>query len=221
VPGGVGIFGGTFDPIHLGHLRAAEEVREAQGLDEIRLVPAAVPPHKQDRALASGEHRRRMVELAVAGVPGFRVSTLELDRPGPSYTIDTLRAVRAEIGDAARLVLTLGYDAFRDFHTWREHAGIFGVCDVVVVTRPPWPAALTRDDVPVAARESFSSGAGSESFRHASGHTLSLQRIAGLDISAADIRARVAAGRSIRFLVPSAVESYIAEHGLYREDGTR
>ena len=221
MPGGVGIFGGTFDPIHLGHLRAAEEVREAQGLGEIRLVPAAVPPHKQGRALASGEHRRRMVELAVTGVPGFRVSTLELDRPGPSYTIDTLRAVRAEIGNAARLVFTLGYDAFRDFHTWREHAGIFALCDVVVVTRPPWPAELTHDDIPAAARDAFSYGAGSESFRHASGHTLALQRIAGLDISAADIRARVAGGRSIRFLVPSAVEAYIAEHRLYREDGTR
>ena len=213
---GVGIFGGTFDPIHLGHLRAAEEVREAQGLDEMRLVPAAVPPHKQRRGVTDAEHRRRMAELAVEGAPGFRVSTLELDRPGPSYTIDTLRTLRAELGPEARLVFTLGYDAFRDFHTWKEHAGIFTLCDVVVVTRPPWPTALTREDIPAAARAAFSAGPDRESFRHRSGHALRLQAIAGLDISAADIRARVAAGRSIRFLVPSAVESYIAAHGLYR-----
>ena len=213
---GVGIFGGTFDPIHLGHLRAAEEVRETQALDEMRLVPAAVPPHKQGRTLTSGEHRRRMVELAVAGVPGFRVSTLELERSGPSYTIDTLRALRAELDSETRLVFVLGYDAFRDFHTWRDHAAIFGMCDVVVVTRPPSAAVLTLADIPAAAQESFSSGSEPASFRHASGHVLCLQRIAGLDISAADIRARVAAGRSIRFLVPAAVESYIGAHRLYR-----
>jgi nicotinate-nucleotide adenylyltransferase len=221
VAGGVGILGGTFNPIHLGHLRAAEEVRDALGLDEMRLVPAAVPPHKQDHALASPEHRLRMAELAIAGVPGFAVSRLELDRPGPSYTIDTLRAVRDELPAGTRLVFAVGWDAFREFHTWKDYCDIFALCDVVVVTRPPWPTTLTRDEIPVAARESFWYGPDSESFRHASGHVLTLQRIAGLDISAAQIRARVAAGRSIRFLVPAAVESYIAAHALYREDTRR
>ena len=220
--GGVGIFGGSFNPIHLGHLRAAEEVREAQRLDEVRLVPAALPPHKDPAALASAADRVRMAELAVADVPSFRVSRLELERPGPSFTIDTLRAVAAELGAQARIVLVLGSDTFHELHTWKEHAAIFGLCDVVVVTRPPAPARLTRDEIPVAARETFWYVPDSEAFRHQSGHVLSLQRIAGLDISAAAIRARVAAGRSIRFLVPPAVEGYIAEHGLYRqEDGSR
>ena len=214
----VGIFGGTFDPIHLGHLRAAEEVREAQALDEIRLVPAALPPHKEPSGVMSATHRLRMVELAVAGVPGFRVSPLELARAGPSYSIDTIRAVRAELGDGARLVFLLGIDAFRDFHTWKDHATIFSLCDVVVVTRPPAPTTLAYDEIPIAARKAFCYGSSSETFRHESGHVLILQQITGLDISAASIRTRVAAGRSIRFLVPPAVEAYIAAQGLYRQE---
>src|SRR5207244_7011489 len=109
---GIGIFGGTFDPIHLGHLRAAEEVREAEELDEMWLVPAAPPPHKEGERLAAAADRLRMVELAVAGVPGFRVSRLELDRPGAAYSVDTLRTLRGEVGAARRLVLVLSHDEF-------------------------------------------------------------------------------------------------------------
>jgi nicotinate-nucleotide adenylyltransferase len=213
----VGILGGSFNPIHLGHLRAAEEVREAEGLDEMRLVPAALPPHKEAAGLAAVEHRLRMVELAIAGVPGFRASTIELDRPGPSYSVETLRLLRTELGESTRLVFVVGYDAFRDLHTWKEHTAIFALADVVVVSRPPSPPTLRPDDIPIAARNAFWYGPDSEAFRHESGHVLKLQRIASLDISAATIRASVAAGRSIRFLVPTAVEAYIAEHGLYRE----
>ncbi len=222
MPGGVGILGGTFNPVHIAHLRAAEEVREAEGLDEVRLVPAALPPHKEAAALVSATHRLRMVDCAVAGVPGLRASGIELAREGASYSIDTVRAVRAEIGASTRLVFILGRDAFRDFHTWREPAAIFALCDVVVVTRPPATDRLTEAEIPVAAREAFCYDPPSESFRHRSGHVLTLQRITALDISAATIRARLAAGGSIRFLVPSAVEAYIAQHGLYRQgDGAR
>ena len=218
---GIGIFGGTFDPIHLGHLRAAEEVREAERLDEMWLVPAALPPHKEGEALAGAADRLRMVELAVAGVPGFRVSRLELDRPGPSYSVDTLRAVRAQVGAPSRLVFALGLDAFRDFHLWKEHAALFTLADVIVVTRPPAPARLTTDEIPLAAREAFWYDSGSGVFHHQSGRVLRLQHITALDISAARIRANVAAGRSIRFLVPPLVEAYIAEHRLYREEDAR
>ena len=218
---GIGIFGGTFDPIHLGHLRAAEEVREAEEVDEMWLVPAALPPHKEGERLAAAADRLRMVELAVAGVPGFRVSRLELDRPGASYSVDTLRTLRAEVGAARRLVFVLGRDAFRDFHLWKEHAAIFALADVVVVTRPPAPARLTADEIPLAAREAFWYDSGSGVFHHQSGHVLKLQHITALDISAARVRASVAAGRSIRFLVPPPVEAYIAEHQLYREEDAR
>ena len=216
--GGIGILGGTFNPIHLGHLRAAEEVREEERLDEVHFVPAALPPHKEAATLVTAAHRLRMVELAVAGVPGFRVSAIELERGGVSYSVDTLRAVRAEVGEAARIVFVVGYDAFRDFHTWKEHATIFGLCDVVVVSRPPSPPRLVREEIPLAARETFWYDSNSEVFRHPSGHVLKLQRITALDISAASIRTRVADGRSIRFLVPSAVADYIAEHRLYRQE---
>jgi len=213
--GGIGVLGGSFNPVHLGHLRAAEEVREGQALDEVLLVPAAIPPHKDARGIAPAHHRLRMLELGIAGRPGLRAARLELDRPGASYTIDTLRALRAELGDR-RLVFAVGWDAFRDFATWKEHTAIFGVCDVVVVTRPPGPSRLAIEDIPVAAKEAFCYDPSSESFRHASGHVLSLQRITALDISAAAIRARVATGRSIGFLVPAAVETYIEAHRLYR-----
>lgn len=215
---GTGILGGSFNPIHLAHLRAAEEVREAEALDEVRLVPAALPPHKEAATLVTAAHRRRMVELAIADVPGFVLSTLELERPGPSYSIDTLRALRAQLGDAARLVFIVGRDAFRDLHTWKEHARIFELCDVVVVTRPPADAPLALEEIPLAARESFWYQSISGAFRHRSGHVLKLQRITALDISAASIRARLASERSIRFLVPPAVEQYIAAHGLYRQE---
>jgi nicotinate-nucleotide adenylyltransferase len=218
--GGIGIFGGTFNPIHLGHLRAAEEVREGQGLDEVRFVPAALPPHKEAAGLATAADRLRMVELAVAGTPGFRVSAVELERSGPSYSVDTLRAVRADIGPDARVVFVLGWDAFRELHTWKEYAAIFTLVDVVVVTRPPSPDHLAHDEIPLAAREAFGYDSRRESFRHASGHVLSLQRITALDISAAGIRERVSTRRSIRFLVPREVESYIVERGLYRQGDT-
>ncbi|HEV7734823.1 MAG TPA: nicotinate-nucleotide adenylyltransferase [Candidatus Binatia bacterium] len=218
VPGGIGILGGTFNPIHLGHLRAAEEVRTALGLDEMRLVPAAIPPHKDAGPIVEARHRLRMVELAIAGVPGFRAWDVELGRSGPSYSVDTLRALRAEVGDTARIVFVLGRDAFAGFGTWREYPAIFALCDLVVMTRPPWPPELTIDDFPVAAQGSFGYDPARECYRHASGHGVSLQRITALDISATAIRANVAAQHSIRFLVPPAVEQYIAAEQLYRSE---
>lgn len=218
MPGGIGLFGGTFNPIHLAHLRAAEEVRCAQRLDEMRFVPAAIQPLKRAAPVAAPHHRLRMVELAIAGVPGFRTWDVELTRSGPSYTVDTLRALRAEIGDGPRIVFALGRDAFAAFERWREHLAIFALCDLVVMTRPPWPAHLTIDDFPVAARGSFRYDPARECYRHASGHGVSLQRITALDISATAIRASVAAQHSIRFLVPPAVEQYIAAEQLYRSE---
>ena len=214
---GIGVFGGTFDPIHLGHLRAAEEVREAHDLDEMRLVPAAIPPHKHG-AVASPADRLCMLELAIAGAPALRAWDVELGRPGRSYSVETLRTLRAEVGPAVRVVFALGRDAFADFDSWKDHADIFALCDIVVMTRPPWPPHLALDDFPVASRGAFRYDPVSEAFRHESGHVVALQRITALDISATAIRTRVAARQSIRLLVPAAVETYIASHGLYRQE---
>ena len=222
MPGGVGILGGTFDPIHLAHLRAAEELSEAEGLDEVRFVPSSVPPHKVLGAITAASHRLRMVELALAGEPAFRVWPVELQREGPSYSVDTLRALRAEVGAGTRIVFALGRDAFADFPTWKDPADICALCDIVVLTRPPWSASLQPTDLPVAAREAFCYDAASDTFRHASGHLVKLLRITPLDISATAIRDRVRRGRSVRYLVPPPVEAYIARHGLYRqEDASR
>lgn len=215
VRGGIGLLGGTFNPIHLAHLRAAEEVRAAHGLDEIRFVPAAIQPLKADEPVVDARHRLRMLELAIDGCAGFHAWTVELERPGPSYTVDTLRALRQEVGGDVRVVFALGWDAFAAFDRWREYLAIFALCDLVVMTRPPWPETLSIADFPIAAQESFHYDPTRECYRHASGRGVSLQRITALDISATAIRAAIAAQHSIRFLVPPAVERYIAAERLY------
>ena len=211
----MGVLGGTFDPVHLAHLRVAEELREAQSLDHVRLVPSAVPPHKTRRDVAPAADRLRMVRRAVARHAGLRAWAVEIERGGTSYTVDTLRALRADVGSASRIVFALGWDAFTELHTWREYAAIFALCDVVVVTRPAHPTRLRLDDFPIAARKAFHYDRRSAGYRHVSGHRVTLQRVTAIDISATDIRARVRAGRSIRFLVPDPVLRYIHDHGLY------
>ena len=151
----------------------------------------------------------------MAGQAGLRAWGVELERDGPSYSVDTIRALGTELGAACRIVFALGWDAFTEFHTWREHATIFALCDVVVVTRPPHPTGLALDDFPVAARNAFHYDRRSAGFRHVSGHRVSLQRVSALDISATDIRARVRAGHLIRFIVPESVRRYIHDHHLY------
>ncbi len=193
-------------------------MREGAGLDEIRIVPSAVPPHKEGEGVAPAAHRLRMAELAVAGCAGLRVWDVEIGRAGPSYSVDTVRTLRAEIGPDVRIAFIMGRDAFEEFHTWREPETICSLCDVIVMSRPPWPGTLSIDDLRVASPASFRYDAASGTIRHASGRGVSLQRITALDISASAIRALVSARRSIRFLVPPAVEAYIATHGLYRAE---
>lgn len=221
MPGGIGILGGTFNPIHFGHLRAAEELREQLGLDQVRLIPSAIPPHKEAPNMAPAPDRLRMVELALMDAPGCAASNIEINRPGPSYSVETLRTLRAELGPDYRLVFLIGFDAFREFASWKEYAAIFALCDVAVMTRPPWPDRLALKDLPIATREAFRYDKSSESFCHSSGRRVQLARITALDISATAIRSAVAAGRSIRFLVPPAVADYIATHRLYRRDTAR
>jgi nicotinate-nucleotide adenylyltransferase len=160
-----------------------------------------------------------MVELAVAGSPGLRVWDLELQRTGPSYSVDTIRALRAEVGPDVRVAFIMGRDAFDEFHTWKEPEVIVTLCDIIVMTRPPWPETLSTEDLRIAGADSFRYDPRSGTIRHASGREVSLQRITALDISATAIRALVSARRSIRFLVPLAVEAYIEAHGLYRSEG--
>jgi nicotinate-nucleotide adenylyltransferase len=210
----IGIFGGTFNPIHLAHLRSAEEVREAQGLDRILFIPSATPPHKRGNGLASATHRLAMVKLAIAGNPHFRASTIEIDRGGRSYTVDTLRLLRARM-PAARFTLVVGMDAFREISTWKDYAGIFALCDVVVTSRPGFAIPSLRAALPVAVRAEFCYRRRLKRLEHSTGNQITLQRISDLDISASSIRQRLSCDLSIRYLVPPSVERYIAQHHLY------
>jgi nicotinate-nucleotide adenylyltransferase len=208
----IGILGGTFNPIHLGHLRSAEEVREAQRLDRILFVPSATPPHKRRQGLVSAEHRLAMVRLAVAGNPRFKVSSIEMERPGHSYSVDTLRAFRARMPGVA-FSFIVGADAFREIDTWREYESIFSLCDVVVTSRPPHDDTSLAEALPVAVQAQFCYVR--NVLEHRTGNRIIFQRISDLDISASSIRQRLARGLSIRYLVPVPVERYIACHELY------
>jgi nicotinate-nucleotide adenylyltransferase len=187
----VGLLGGSFDPIHLGHLRAAENAREALKLDLVLFIPAANPPHKPEGTLSSGPDRLAMVILATAGNPAFLASDAELRRSGPSYTADTLASLRGE-RPADELYLIVGSDTLPEMSTWHDPARIFALCTVAVAGRP----GVARAPAPAAARVVELPGP-------------------GLDLRATDLRRRVREGRSVRYLVPDAVAEYIAKRGLY------
>jgi nicotinate-nucleotide adenylyltransferase len=214
--GRIGLFGGSFNPIHIAHLRVATEIRARCRLDEVRFVLAAVPPHKTPADLAPAEDRLRMLELAVQEKPGLRVSTVEVERKGTSYSIDTIRQVLTDEPPPSALLLIVGLDTFRDLHTWKEYADIFRHCDVAVVARPGSDGPLGIDDFPVATRGSFCYDPARDCFRHESEHTVTFHAIAPVHISATDIRRHVRNGHSIRDLVPPSVERYINERRLYR-----
>jgi nicotinate-nucleotide adenylyltransferase len=213
--GRIGLFGGTFNPVHLAHLRAAEEIRMRCQLDGIRIVLAASPPHKESSQLAPAADRLRMIELAIQDTEGLRASTIEIERGGTSYSIDTIRQVLAEPASPSALTLILGLDAFRDLDTWKEHTEVFAHCDVAVLSRPGYRDMLTLDDLPVATRGHFCYDPLRDCFRHDSGHTVALHRITSLNISATEIRRQVKEGRSIRYLVPAPVARYIYDRQLY------
>ncbi|MEI6241529.1 MAG: nicotinate-nucleotide adenylyltransferase [Planctomycetia bacterium] len=202
----IGIFGGSFDPVHQGHLVVAECCREQAALDRVVFVPAATQPFKQHRVLADGQHRSEMLGLAVGGNPAFTVSSLELDRGGVSYTVDTLAALRAVHG-SDELFLILGPDALASLPDWREPARILDLAGVIAVDREG------LDDVSAAVQESgLAALLGPERSRHVVADRVVVPAIG---IRSSDLRALVAAGRSIRYRTPRAVEQYIISHGLY------
>ena len=198
----IGIFGGTFDPIHQAHLAVAESARDAFALPRVLFIPAAQPPHKPDRRVSDPEHRLAMVEAAIAGNPAFEASRMEIERGGMSYTVDTLEALRAMF-DGQRLALILSAESFAGLATWREPERVLDLAELIVAPRDGYPDADTdlvaREFPGVAARVTFLDGP-------------------RMRLSASDIRARAAAGRSVRYLVPDAVAAYIGDHALYQTD---
>ncbi|MBK8016003.1 MAG: nicotinate-nucleotide adenylyltransferase [Betaproteobacteria bacterium] len=212
-PGPVGILGGTFDPIHLAHLRLAQEALERCRLAQVRLVPSARPPHR-DVPGASAEQRLRMVELAIRGNPGLAADDRELRRSEASFTIDTVASLRAELGQGRSLCLILGADAFALFETWKQWRILLDQVHVIVACRPgydPQPAS------PVLGKEYRRRCIGRpEDLESSSGGLIYPLAITALDISASRIREDLAAGTSPRYLLPDSVLGYIESNHLYR-----
>jgi nicotinate-nucleotide adenylyltransferase len=208
----IGLFGGSFNPIHLGHLRAAEEDREAVGLDLIYFVPAASPPHKPSIGLAPAEHRLQMVRLATKGNRYFMVSDAEVRRSGSSFTIDTVRYFRATMRAQPELFLIMGGDQFAELDTWKEANEITRLCNIVVHTRL---REQPGDELPVAILKRFGYGKGDNCYVHPSGHTVNFVITTFFPISASLIRHKLAVGESIRYLVPSDVADYIERHAPF------
>lgn len=199
----LGIFGGSFDPIHYGHLLLAESAREQLALDQVWFIPAATAPHKQTKTATSAKQRIEMLELAIAGHAAFHISTIEIDRGGVSYTVDTLQAIKEKQPDA-ELYLLMGADSLADLLTWREPARI---CELA------WPVVSLRADAP---EPDFST----------LGHLVNPARLLQMEslrlqmpiiqLSSTDLRARAAEGRSLRYRTPRAVEQYIRAQALYK-----
>ena len=192
----IGLFGGTFDPPHLGHLALAEVARDRLRLDEVRFVPSGRPPHKRGARVSPARHRLAMTRLAVRGNPIFTVSTIETRRGGPSFTVETLRHVANE-KPPARLFLLMGADSLEEFATWRDPDAIRRLATLVVAVRP---------------------GGGRKPGRGRDRRVVHLEN-PGLAISSSLVRTRVRAGRSVRYLVPESVRAYVVRHGLYRRQG--
>jgi len=200
----IGVYGGSFNPVHLGHLVLAECCRESARLDRVLFVPAATPPHKP--ALAPAQARLDMLSLAIGGHPDFAISTVELDRGGVSYTVDTLELLAGQHATAT-LHLILGPDALAGFATWREPRRILDLATILAVEE------AGRDDVATSvARQDLATILTADTARRIVAERV---RMPTIGFRASDIRAARAAGRSIRYRVPRGVECYIAEHGLY------
>ena len=199
----IGVFGGTFDPVHVGHLILAERCRESARLDQVLFVPSAVPPHKKTHVLTPFAQRVEMLTLAISGHPPFRIDELENERSGPSYTVDTLTQLQAQRpGD--EFCFILGSDSLHDFPTWRQPARILELATLLVIVRSDWPA-FAVDELRKAVKLP-------DDFR------LRYEVVEAplIDISSREIRQRIAASQSVRYMIPRAVEAYIEDKGLYK-----
>lgn len=199
----LGILGGSFNPIHIGHLIAAEEVYWRHGLSRVLFIPAYIPPHKGAEGLAEARHRYEMTRLAIKGNRHFEVSDIEIVREEKSYTVETVELLLKRYGKDCDLYLIIGADTLQELPSWKEIGRLVGLCRMVVVNRPGGGSEAFSQLVPVLGREKVEEMQG-----------LSIQ-IPSIGISSTEIRARLREGREIKYLVPQAVEEYIRKRGLY------
>lgn len=212
-----GLFGGTFNPIHYGHLKAADEVLRCFPLDRILFIPSYIPPHKSQKEVVAVEHRLRMVEIACQNQPKFLVSDVEARNPTPSYSIVTLRKLK-EIYPEDKFFFIVGSDAFLEIETWKDYTELLKECSFIVVSRPGFGLRSVRRVIEKIRQENL---AGIEKFSLPSPDELSvngvyLLEIDSLDISSSEIRKRLQSGLPITGLVPEGVEEYINKYNLYR-----
>ena len=211
----IGLLGGTFNPIHVGHLRAAVEVREAFNLDKLLLIPSANPPHKSADQVANAEDRLEMVRLAIKGVPSLEVSDVELNRQGPSYTIETLRYFQDQYGPGSEIHFIVGQDAFSEITTWKSYKELFSTAHFIVMTRPGSKLSGIEDFIHAHISQAYQYDAVLNRYSHPEWCSIFCVDITHIDVSASEIRDCVKHGRPIGFLVPDTVESFIVEKGLY------
>lgn len=212
----LGVLGGTFDPLHLGHLRAAESVREAMALDRVLFVPARIPPHKAGPEVAPAEDRYRMIQAGIGTQPAFAVSRIEIERQGPSYTIDTLAELRNSGPPGTELFFVTGVDAFRDIQTWNRWEDLLKSYPFIVHSRPGCRMATAFDALPESMHSMLVEPSGRSSRPPGRGGVVYLIEAVTLGISSTEVRDMVRHGHSIRYLVPAEVEEYIQKHRLYR-----
>lgn len=214
----IGILGGTFNPVHFGHLTAAEEVRERLHLDRVLFVPSYLPPHKSSKEIPSAAQRMDMVKLAIGGNPWFSASDIEIERGGTSYTIETVQALRSSYPDSELFFIT-GLDSFLDIRTWHQWKKLLKLCSFVVLSRPGYlfsdlPTIGFRQ-VPGESLAELDNGTAAETDVKTPDFTLYLQVIPHLDISSTEIRKRIHERRSIKYLLPESVEHYIIKNKIY------
>lgn len=213
----IGLFGGTFNPIHLGHLRGAEEIREIFQLDQIIFIPSSIPPHKMSGEIIEAKDRLEMVRLAISHNPYFSVSDIELLRPGKSYTIDTLRYFNKNKSE--HFFFIMGRDAFVEIETWKEFKNLFTLCHFIIMTRAGSQKENTSSDLlPRVLISDFQYNPKEEAYIHVSGYRLYFKEISFLDISSTKVRELIEKGKSVRYLIPQEVEGYIERHRLYQKN---
>ena len=214
----LGILGGTFNPVHYGHLAAAEEIRDRLKLDRVLFIPSFIPPHKHEEDVPPAVHRMEMVRLAVANNPAFEASDIEIRRGGRSYTVDTIESLQNVYPDAELYFIT-GLDSFLEIQTWHNWERLLSECRFVVLSRPGYGfSSLGRLDFMKCAREDFPGfdrGVLTQSVVRSGSFIIYIEMIPTFDISSTDIRMRMKEGRSIKYLLPEAVETYIIKNKLY------
>ncbi|KPJ58017.1 MAG: hypothetical protein AMJ42_04095 [Deltaproteobacteria bacterium DG_8] len=211
----IGLFGGTFNPVHWGHLRAAEEIREMFDLKQIIFIPNNISPHKESGEIVPAYHRLRMLDLAVRDNPQFFTSDVELKRPGKSYSIETISHFKHTLGAELTPFFILGTDAFLEITSWKNYQGLFSLCNFIVMSRPRYELEELHQVIPTQVKKDFRYQPDENRFIHSSHFSIYFTEITLIDISSHSIRTLIKGGRSIKYLLPEEVENYVKEHKFY------